>query len=309
VFKRCTQTGQQAATAADAVRASTTELSTLHSQHPATLEQVKSAAEAPVSSEVQAAVEAQAAAEAHAAAEAKATAESKAAADALEATALKLRQKILKEKQQGRKFKISVRTSSGSVSKPADAFVVLYGQSGVCPVMKLKESKEHPGKEFSKGATDTFSIRVKEKLGSITHIQVIAEFAGFTGSGVQWQLESVSCLEVPAEGSADLKTFSCDAVLDPISTHCYAPALTVKQQLEWDAAEGHKLNSHFFSKSWDLRYFSIRGYHLYVHQAVANVRPNYSSDFMARTSAVCLLCAGTLPSTRIASSTFASRQW
>jgi hypothetical protein len=219
---------------------------------------------------------------------------------------LKVRNRILKEQKNGRKFKISVRTSSGSASKPADAFVVLYGQGGKCPVMKLRESKEHPGKEFCKGATDTFSIRVKEKLGPITHVQVIAEFAGFTGSGVQWQLESVSCLEVPAEGNTDLKTFACDAVLDPVSTHCYAPALSVKQQLEWDALEGFKLNSHFLSKSWDLRYFSIRGCYLYVQKAAAHAWPNSFSAIMAPTNAVCLHCVAIRPSTRIASLTFAS---
>jgi hypothetical protein len=46
LFKRCTQTGQQAAAAAAALRDSTTELSTLHSQHAAKLEQERKVAEA-----------------------------------------------------------------------------------------------------------------------------------------------------------------------------------------------------------------------------------------------------------------------
>jgi hypothetical protein len=53
LFKRCTQTGQQAAAAAAAFRASTTELSTLHSQHPAKLEQERTVVEAATQAAVQ----------------------------------------------------------------------------------------------------------------------------------------------------------------------------------------------------------------------------------------------------------------
>jgi hypothetical protein len=157
-----------------------------------------------------------------------------------------------------------VVTGTGDFSRPQNAFVVLYGQSGISPMLNLKTSKEHPGKEFSKGATDTFSMRCKEKLGPISHIQVVADFAGFSGNGVGWQLVEVSCLDAPAAGNADLKTYRCDTVLNPSSSFCYVPALSVKQQLEWDALEGYKLNSHFLSKSWDLRYFCIRGRSLCV---------------------------------------------
>jgi hypothetical protein len=48
-----TQTGQQAAAAAAAFRASTTELSTLHSQHPAKLEQERTVVEAATQAAVQ----------------------------------------------------------------------------------------------------------------------------------------------------------------------------------------------------------------------------------------------------------------
>jgi hypothetical protein len=106
------------------------------------------------------------------------------------------------------------------------------------------------------------------------------------GSSAVWQLSSVTVCEVPASGRIDSKTFNSGAVLDSNSNFCYIPALTIKQQLEWDAVEGHKLNSHLFSKTWDKRWFSVRGGSLCAAQFRCMLRALSHadfSDFIART--------------------------
>jgi hypothetical protein len=161
--------------------------------------------------------------------------------------------------EKGLKYKVTIVTGSDSSSKPSDAFVVLYGKNGSSSIAKLDKSKEHKGHGFEQGFSDTFSMRFKENIGPVTHVQVLADFSGFSGRSARWRLASVSVLEVPASGNKELKTFTCNAILDANCGHCFSPELSTKQQLEWDALQGHKLNKHFLSKSWDERCFCLRG--------------------------------------------------
>ena len=190
------------------------------------------------------------AAEAEAAADARAAAVAQAAADAKAAA------KRQKEIELGKKYKISVKT--GNDGTDANIFIVLYGRNAQSVEKKLEKSKEHPLNKFEKGATDTFALRFKEKLGPITHVKVRSDCAGL---GARWQLASVAVFD------AEWTTFEYNAALDTGKKYCFLPALTPKEQIEMDGINGYKLNKGLFGKRWDARGFCVRGSNLFVARA------------------------------------------
>ena len=86
-----------------------------------------------------------------------------------------------KEIKIGKKYTISI-TTGRDTQRPAlvpatdgtntDVFIKLHGETGQSIETKLEISKEHPLNKFESGNTDTFKIRIKDKLGPITHVKV-----------------------------------------------------------------------------------------------------------------------------------------